>query len=148
MTKTIVASFLHLMVLFFKVIFNHILKHQFFGASLSYFSLENDISIEIKELFITIWQHFEKQHHKMQETCNNCFWSKNVAQPFVRRKQVSTSAEMYVAVTCEFLASYDVSFQSVVKSFLKTPVFGATLSYYLLCSSKWWKRVLFIQRIQ
>ena len=29
----------------------------------------------------------------MQETRNNCFGSKNVAQPFFRRKQLSTSAE-------------------------------------------------------
>ena len=46
----------------------------------------------------------------MQETRNNCFGSKNVAQPFFRLKQVSTSVEMllllkrclptrYVAVT-------------------------------------------------
>ena len=30
----------------------------------------------------------------MQETRNNCFGSKNVARPFFRRKQLSTSAEM------------------------------------------------------
>ena len=30
----------------------------------------------------------------MQETRKNCFGSKNVAQPFFRRKQLSTSAEM------------------------------------------------------
>ena len=34
----------------------------------------------------------------MQEIRNNCFGWKNVARPFVRRKQLSTSAE-YVAVT-------------------------------------------------
>ena len=30
----------------------------------------------------------------MQETRNNCFGSKNVARPFFRRNQLSTSAEM------------------------------------------------------
>ena len=30
----------------------------------------------------------------MQETRNNCFGSKNVARPFFRRKQLSTSAKM------------------------------------------------------
>ena len=30
---------------------------------------------------------------------------------------------------CEFLASYGVNIQSVIQSYLKTPVFGASLSY-------------------
>ena len=77
----------------------------------------------------------------MQETRNNCLGQKYIAQPFVRRKQVSTSAKTlllhfgthaymflpdegscYVFLTrnswCEFLASYGVIILSVIQSII------------------------------
>ena len=79
----------------------------------------------------------------MQETCNNCFGSKNVARPFFRRKQLSTSAEMQQKGRatffstrnncCEFLAFYGVITQSDIQSFLKTPVCGTSLSQQTQC---------------
>ena len=45
--------------------------------------------------FLTVIEYqFEKEHHKMQETCSNCSRRKNIAQPFAREKQVRMSAEM------------------------------------------------------
>ena len=79
---------------------------------------------------------------------------KNVARPFFRQKQVSTSGTLllhfgtraylfrceegpcYVFSTrnncCEFLASDGVIFQSVIKPFFKMPVFGAPLTSMVL----------------
>ena len=51
------------------------------------------------------------EHQKLEVLVNNCFGSKPET------------------IVSKFLASYGVAFQSVVKSFLKTPVFDAPLSY-------------------
>ena len=51
---------------------------------------------------------------------------KNVARSFFRWKQLSTSAEMQQQR--EFLAFYGVITKSVIQSFLKMPVCGASLS--------------------
>ena len=88
----------------------------------------------------------------MQETRNNCFKSKKRSTTLHQAKtgkhecrnvtatlllHFGTRAYLfspdegscYVFSTrnnyCEFLAFYGVTFQSVIKSFLKTPVFGA-----------------------
>ena len=118
----------------------------------------------------------------MQETRYNCFLSKNVARPFFRRKQLSTSAEMQqqrnsicsfrhsclnvfarrrvvlrfsTRNNCsEFLAFYGVVTQSVIQSFLKTPVCGASLShkdeifqFFLLSAADLWRNGLVIQHM-
>ena len=41
-----------------------------------------------------IEEHFEKYHHKMQETRNNCFGSKKCSTILRQEKTLSTSAEI------------------------------------------------------
>ena len=77
----------------------------------------------------------------MQETRNNCFGLK-ICSTILRQVKTGKHECRNVAATLlffwtrnncwEFLASYDVTFQSGIKSFLKTLVFGAPLSFDLL----------------
>ena len=67
----------------------------------------------------------------------------NVARPFFRRKQVSTSSHAYLllpeegscyffstqTIVASFLQQFFLSTQSVIQSFLKTRVCGTPLSY-------------------
>ena len=75
----------------------------------------------------------------MQETGNNCFGSKKrsatLRQAKTGKHECRKVTVTYYNNCCEFLASYGVTFQSVIKSCFKTPVFGAPLSYSSLLSS-------------
>ena len=57
----------------------------------------------------------------MQETRNNCFGSKKRSTTLRHAKKGKHECR-------NVLASYGVIFQSVIKSFFITPVFGAPLS--------------------
>ena len=47
-------------------------------------------------------------------------------------------------IVASFLASYGVTFQSVIKSYFKTPVFGAPLSYNVLVFELIWNIILIL----
>ena len=75
----------------------------------------------------------------MQETRNNCLGLKKrsttLHQVLTGKHECrNVTAMSYVAVTrnncCEFLAFHGITFQSVIKSFFKMPVFGALLWHY------------------
>ena len=67
----------------------------------------------------------------MQETRNNCFVSKKSSTTLHQAVIGKHDCREIRAIRnnyCEFLASYGIIFQSVIKPFFKTPVFGAPLS--------------------
>ena len=83
----------------------------------------------------------------MQETRNNCFGSKKRNTTLRQAKSCYCISALVLTCFrltkgraklltrnnfCEFLASYGVTFQSVIKSFLKTPVFSAPLTYAII----------------
>ena len=80
----------------------------------------------------------------MQETCNNCLGLKKCSTTLLQAKTVKHECRNAIATTlllllrfstrnncCEFLAFYGVTTQSVIQSFYKTPVCGASLSYVI-----------------
>ena len=85
----------------------------------------------------------------MQETRNNCFWLKKRSTTFLQAKTGKHKCRNIPATwnNCyEFLAFYGVNSQSVIQSFLKTAVCGASLShwwYYVDIKSRdKWKSVI------
>ena len=56
-----------------------------------------------------------KQHHNVQETCNNCFGSKIRSTTLRQAKTGKHESRNVTAMCCEFLASYGVAFQSAIQ---------------------------------
>ena len=75
----------------------------------------------------------------MKETRNNCFGSKIRSKTLPQAKTgkhecrilIATHKTLYVVHCCRFvhMVSYAVIIQSVIQSYLETPVCGASLSY-------------------
>ena len=86
--------------------------------------------------------HFENNTIRCEKLATIVSGQKNVVRPFVRRKQVSTSAEMYVAVTFRHSCLPVFAWWRVRAIFFWPETIAASFLHLMVFFSKWFSTML------